>query len=81
MPKVTISFNLPEECDDFKLATNGHNFYGALFEFDNYLRKQLKYNEDKLSDEQYELIEKIRNKLAEIIYEQTGIYDIMSYVE
>ena len=80
MPKIKLEYDLPEERDDFKLAINGNDFYNTLLGFSNYLREQLKYHGDELSDGQYELLEKIRDKFNEIICDETNISDIHSFV-
>jgi hypothetical protein len=60
--KATLEFNLPEDRDDFKYATNGFNYYMALVEMDEWLRSEYKYND---KEEMYE----VREKLREIILE------------
>jgi hypothetical protein len=58
--KVILKFNLPEDKEDFDLANNGLNYYSALFEFDQWLRSEYKYND---KEEMFA----VRNKLNEII--------------
>jgi hypothetical protein len=58
--KATIEFNLPEDQEDFNYATNGFNYYHALWEMDQWLRSEYKYNG---KEEMYE----VREKLREII--------------
>ncbi len=60
--KATLEFNLPEEKEDFDFATNGFNYYMALVEMDEWLRREYKYN---VKDEMWE----VREKLREIILE------------
>ena len=38
MPKLTLTYNLPEEKDEFTLANKGHDFYSALWDISNELR-------------------------------------------
>lgn len=64
MPKVIMEFNLPEEQDEFDLARQGSGLNSTLWEFDNYLRSRLKYEE--LSDEVHAALQAARNKLHEI---------------
>lgn len=59
----TLTFNLPEEQEEFEHAQNAHKYRSALQEFDNHLRGQLKYCE--LSDQEREIYERLREKLAE----------------
>lgn len=42
--KAILEFNLPEDKQDFDFANNGINYYSALYEFDNWLRSEYKYN-------------------------------------
>jgi hypothetical protein len=60
--KAILEFNLPEDKENFDLANNGLNYYSALFEFDQWLRSEYKYNN---KEEMYE----VRRKLNKIINE------------
>lgn len=60
--KALLEFNLPEDQEDFKYATNGFNYYMALVEMDQWLRSEYKYNG---KEDMYE----VREKLNEIILE------------
>jgi len=60
--KATLEFNLPEDQEEFNHATNGFNYYHALWEMDQWLRSEYKYNG---KEEMYE----VREKLREIILE------------
>jgi hypothetical protein len=64
--KATLEFNLPEDQEYYEEASNGTKYSIALFEFDQYLRTQVKYNE-QLTDEQYKVYEEVREKFYEII--------------
>jgi len=59
--KATLTFNLPEENDEFILATRGSNLYRAIWDYDQELRKLLKYGD--LPADLYDLYEKIRTQL------------------
>jgi hypothetical protein len=41
--KAMLRFDLPEEEEQFRHATNGSAAHSALYEVDNYLRCQVKY--------------------------------------
>jgi hypothetical protein len=60
--KATLEFNLPEEGEDFYYAINAFNYYHALYEMDQWLRSEYKYNG---KEDMYE----VREKLREIILE------------
>jgi hypothetical protein len=64
--KAILEFNLPEDQEYYEEAYNGTKYSIALFEFDQYLRTQIKYNE-QLTDEQYKVYEEVREKLYQII--------------
>ena len=67
--KATLEFNLPDDQDDFQDAVNGQKWRLMVWNFDQKLRSQLKYN-DKLSPEQYKVYEEIRDLLWEKIGEE-----------
>jgi len=60
--KAILEFNLPEDKEDFDFANNGLYYYLALFEFDQWLRSEYKYNG---KEEMFE----VRKKLNEFINE------------
>ena len=60
--KAILEFNLPDDQDDFQDAVNGQKWRLMVWNFDQHLRSQIKYN-DKLSEEQYKVYEEIRDML------------------
>lgn len=58
--KAVLEFELPEDKDDFNYAHNGFNYYMALYEMDQWLRSEYKYNDN-------EPMYKVREKLNQII--------------
>ena len=64
--EATLKFNLPEEQTEFESATNGWKWSVAIWEFDQHLRSQIKYN-DKLSECECDTYQEIRDKLWEIL--------------
>jgi hypothetical protein len=63
--KATIEFNLPEDQAEFDLATQGSNMYSALWDISQELRTLWKYEE--LSDQEWKMVERIRDKFHEIL--------------
>ena len=61
--KAKITFNLPEDQAEFDLATQGGNMYAALWDISQELRTLWKYEE--LSEEEWKIVERIRNKFFE----------------
>lgn len=66
--EAILKFNLPDDQDDFRFAVEGTKWYLVVHTFDQYLRSQMKYN-DNLTDEEYGLLEKVREELRSTINE------------
>ena len=47
--KATLTFNLPEDNQEFKLATKASDWWNVCWQMDQWLRKKYKY----MSDEEY----------------------------
>lgn len=73
MPKVTLTFNLPEEQYDYECATKGCSLAFTLDDFDNYLRQRLKY--EVLEDGVAEILQDVRDKLHEIRKDRDAYID------
>lgn len=43
MPKVILKYSLPEEQDDFTLASKGKDFWACLWDLDQECRNYLKH--------------------------------------
>jgi len=65
MPKATLSFNLPEEREEFTIASRALDTESAIEEYQNWLRSKLKYEE--LTDEQDKCFEEAREKWFQIL--------------
>lgn len=65
MPKAVLSFNLPEERDDFELAQKGLGYKLALGDLDEFLRGKLKYEE--ISTTEAVIYQKVRDQLHEYL--------------
>ena len=63
MTSATLTF---DDESDLLIAINGYKFKLALWQVDQFLRSEMKYN-DKLTSEQYDYAETVRNKLHEFI--------------
>jgi|688.fasta_scaffold328781_2 hypothetical protein len=66
MAEIILKFDSVEEADDARNALDGHKWKMALFDVDQHLRNETKYNE-KLSPELYESYESLRDKIREIL--------------
>ena len=68
MAKVTIEFNTIEEKDELELCINANKWYNIVWDYNEYLRSRLKY--DELSDDAYKAIEEVREKLHELLNDE-----------
>jgi hypothetical protein len=67
--KAILEFNLPEDKSEFEDASNGTKWKLLVWDLDQYLRSQIKYNSDNLTDEAYNKLEKVREQLHDLIRE------------
>jgi hypothetical protein len=65
--KAKLTFNLPEDQAEFDLAIQGSKMYVALWDISQELRTLWKYEE--LKQEEWDMVERIRNKFYEILDE------------
>lgn len=68
--KATLEFNLPDDQHEFDLAVNGIKWMSFALQFEQYLRGEWKYNEGAYTEEQYKVLEQIRERFYEIIREE-----------
>lgn len=72
----TLRFKLPDDEIELSHALNASKYALIINEFAMYLRGELKYNSDNLSDENYQLLESVKKKFYEIIDENTPSLEI-----
>ena len=65
--KATLEFNMPEDQAEFDFAVQGGKMYSALWDISQELRKLWKYEE--LNDDEFKIVERIRDKFYEILDE------------
>ena len=75
MAKAILEFNLPDDKEDFEMATNGIKFWNVLWELDQDLRAKTKYAPDDLPEDKYDAYEEIRGKLRELMSEYNVSFD------
>ena len=63
--KAKLTFNLPEDQAEFDFAMQGSKMYSALWDISQELRTLWKYEE--LSDQEFKMVERIRDKFYEIL--------------
>lgn len=66
MPRVHIVFKIPEENEEYKTTMRAGEYYSALWDFSQYLRGQLKYN-NQLTEKEVETFEKIKTEFYSIV--------------
>ena len=65
--KAILEFNLPEDNQEFTLATNGLKFWTVLYELDQSLRAKTKYAADDLPEDKYNAYQEVRDELRELM--------------
>jgi hypothetical protein len=66
MSRVALSFKLPEEQEDFKLAINGVSYYLVLSDLKDWLRHKRKYEDIEILT-----IEEVEAKVYELLNERS----------
>ena len=66
MSKIILEFDSVEEAQDARDAIDGWKWKDAMWELDQWLRGELKYN-DNLSQETYDTYDKLREKIREVL--------------
>ena len=75
--KAILEFNLPDDQEEFDLATSGLKFWSVLWELDQDLRAKTKYAPDDLPQDKYDAYEEIRDKLRELMSENNISFDMV----
>ena len=65
--QAQLIFNLPEDKEEFELATNARKMYSILWELDQWLRGNVKYPPELMSDDEIKAYEKCREILHELM--------------
>jgi hypothetical protein len=66
MAKVTIEFDTEDNPQDIRDALDGYKWKMAVWDIDQKLRNDLKYNE-KLSADVQEYLEKLRDEIRDVL--------------
>ena len=72
--KATLEFNLPEDKQDFDLATKASNWWQVCWEMDRWLRAECKYtlSDDAYSEDKYNAYQEARRQLS-MLMQQNGV--------
>ena len=66
--KAILEFNLPEDKVDFDLATQAYNLWHVCWQMNQYLRKEIKYNDD-MSKKEIKLLQEVRDEFHRFMVE------------
>ena len=75
--KAILEFNLPDDQQDFELATKGMKFWSILWELDQSLRAKTKYAPDSLPQDKYDAYQEVRNELRELMLNNDISFDMV----
>ena len=75
--KAILEFNLPDDQQDFDLATSGLKFWSVLCDLDQSLRAKTKYASDDLPQEKYDAYQEIRDELRELMSDNNLNFDMV----
>ena len=74
MAKITLEYDFNEEREEMESAINGWKWKMVVWDLDQHLRSEMKYN-DKITGDVYLSLEKLRDKLHEFKNEHGLILD------
>lgn len=74
--KAILEFNLPEDKVEYELANNASKMFHTLWEMKQWLRGQVKYAPDEMSQEAYDAFEQCKVKLNELLIDNNLDLDI-----
>jgi len=66
MGKIILEFDSFEEKDDARDALDGYKWKLAVWDLDQHLRSELKYN-DKINGDVYDAFDKLREEIRSIL--------------
>jgi len=67
--KAILKFELPQDNQEFELATKASKMYCTLWDFDQWLRGEIKYNGKELNE--------VRDKLRELMNDNRIDFDMV----
>lgn len=67
--KAILEFNLPEDEDDFKRASTANQIHYAVWQLDQWLRSQIKYPPESMTQDAWHAYDDCRKKLNQLLNE------------
>ena len=74
--KAILKYKLPEENAEFTMATKGSDLAFIIFDLDQWLRQNYKYESGEIS---VEAAEKVREKLRDLMFEKDLSFDSLIF--
>lgn len=75
---IEMKFTMPDDKDDFTLATKGRDFWYVLWELDQYLRGKVKYAPDTQAEAVTDTYQEVRTALHDLLASQDTTLDCVS---
>ena len=75
--KAILEFNLPDDQQDFELASNAMKFWTVLYDLDQDLRSKTKYASDDLPQDKYDAYQEVRDMLYELMSQNNISLDMV----
>jgi len=67
--KAKLTFKLPEDYEEYKMAVDASSIHYCLFSLDQWLRGFIKYPSDEMSEDTYNAYQTVRDKINELLME------------
>ena len=74
--KAILEFNLPEDQTEYQMVNDASKMYSVIWDMKQWLRAQVKYAPDEISDDTYSTFEECREKLNELLVDNQVNLDI-----
>jgi|ETNmetMinimDraft_5_1059913.scaffolds.fasta_scaffold11369_3 hypothetical protein len=67
--RATLEFELPEDHENYRQSADGMNWSLAMWDLEQFIRSEIKYQEEKYSEGEQEVFQTVRDKIVEIMNE------------
>ena len=67
--KAILEFNLPEDQTEYQMVNDVSKMFSVIWDMKQWLRAQVKYAPDEMSEDTYNTFEECREKLIELMNE------------
>jgi hypothetical protein len=73
--KAKLEFNLPQDNEEFELAINARKMHSILWELDQWLRSNVKWPPESMSEDEIRTYSKCRETLNELMLNENISFD------